>query len=187
MIAYQNKFTSYNNEKKIMVIWVVGLSASGKTSLCTALVKQLRENDRKVVLLDGDVIRELFNNDVDHSMRGRLLNAERLSKLTKFLSDQNIDVVAAVLSVSKEWRKWNRSNVKDYKQVYLKTSMDVLIRRETKGLYENAIKGNIKNVVGIDIEFIPPEEDSDIIINNDVDLPSLDSLASEVIEKLNIK
>ena len=82
-----------------MVIWIIGLSGTGKTTLATQVVARIRQMNHKVVLLDGDLIRDLFGNDVDHTIEGRRRNADRLSVLTKFLSDQGIHVVAAVLSI----------------------------------------------------------------------------------------
>ena len=67
-----------------MVIWIIGLSGTGKTTLANLLVERIRQSNRKVVLLDGDIIRDLFANDVDHSIEGRRRNAERLSHLSKF-------------------------------------------------------------------------------------------------------
>ena len=149
-----------------MVIWIIGLSGSGKSTLANEVVNRIRELKGKVVLLDGDLIRDLFGNDVDHTIEGRKINAERLSVLTKYLADQDINVVAAVLSIFPEWRRWNRENINSYAEVYMKSSMETLIRRDTKDLYERAIKGEIENVVGVDIPFPEPDNPELIIENN---------------------
>ena len=88
-----------------MVIWNLGLSRAGKTTLSRIIYQEFKDKYSNTVLLDGDVIRDLFGNDIDHSIEGRRINAERLSRLTKFLSDQGINVVAAVLSIFPEWQK----------------------------------------------------------------------------------
>ena len=103
-----------------MVIWIIGLSGSGKTTLSNLLASSLRTEGKKVVLLDGDEIRDVFKNDVDHSISGRNKNAERLSKLSYFLSTQDVIVIAAVLSIFPKWQKWNHDNIKNYYQVYIK-------------------------------------------------------------------
>ena len=149
-----------------MVIWIIGLSGTGKTTLANEVVNRIRELKGKVVLLDGDLIRDLFGNDVDHTIEGRKLNAERLSVLTKYLADQDINVVAAVLSIFPEWRRWNRENINSYAEVYVKSSMETLVRRDIKDLYERAIKGEIENVVGVDIPFPEPDNPELIIENN---------------------
>jgi cytidine diphosphoramidate kinase len=151
-----------------MVIWIIGLSGTGKTTLATQVVERIRQQNGKVVLLDGDVIRTLFGNDVDHTVEGRRRNAERLSVLSKFLADQGIHVVAAVLSIFPEWRRWNRENIPGYTEVYIKASMETLHRRDIKNLYGRAARGEIVNVVGVDIPF-PEPENPDLVIENDAD------------------
>ena len=163
-----------------MVIWIIGLSAAGKTTLAQVLVQKIREKNTKICLLDGDLIRDLFKNDVDHSIDGRRKNAERLSTISKFLNDQDIPVIAAVLSIFPEWQKWNRKNIKNYFQIYIKVSIDKLESRETKGLYKEARKGNIKNVVGVDIDFPEPYH-SDYIIDNNVDNLNFDLIADKIL------
>jgi cytidine diphosphoramidate kinase len=151
-----------------MVIWIIGLSGTGKTTLACQVVERIRQLNGKVVLLDGDLIRTLFRNDVDHTIEGRRRNAERLSVLSKFLADQGIHVVAAVLSMFPEWQRWNRGNIPDYSEVYVKASMETLLRRDIKNLYARAFRGEIVNVVGVDIPF-PEPENPELVIENDLD------------------
>jgi adenylylsulfate kinase len=151
-----------------MVIWIIGLSGSGKTTLSELVYARLKPRLPHLVRLDGDVLRELFGNDVDHTVEGRRRNAQRLSVLSKFLADQGIHVVAAVLSIFPEWRDWNRKNIPGYAEVYLKASLATLRRRDKKNLYARALSGQLANVVGVDIPFPEPAA-ADLIIDNDVD------------------
>lgn len=162
-----------------MVIWIIGLSGTGKTTLATQVVERVRQLNGKVVLLDGDLIRTLFGNDVDHTIEGRRRNAERLSVLSKFLADQGIHVVAAVLSIFPEWRHWNRENIPGYSEVYIKASMQTLLRRDIKNLYARATRGEIINVVGVDIPF-PEPENPDMVIENDVDRLEFSELTDRI-------
>ena len=162
-----------------MVIWIIGLSGTGKTTLASQVVERIRQLNGKVVLLDGDLIRTLFGNDVDHTIEGRRRNAERLSVLSKFLAYQGIHVVAAVLSIFPEWRRWNRENIPDYSEVYLKASMLTLLRRDIKNLYAKAARGEIVNVVGVDIPF-PEPENPDLVIENDVDRVDFGELTDKI-------
>jgi adenylylsulfate kinase len=164
-----------------MVVWIIGLSGTGKSTLASLIVTQMRQSGKKVVLLDGDVIRMLFGNDVDHTIEGRRKNAERLSHLSKFLSDQGIYVVAAVLSIFPEWRLWNRQNISEYAEVYMRASMITLLKRDIKNLYARALNGEISNVVGVDLPF-PEPENPELIIDNDVDLIEFDSLSQKVMK-----
>lgn len=162
-----------------MVIWIIGLSGTGKTTLASQVVERIRRLNGKVVLLDGDLIRTLFGNDVDHTIEGRRRNAERLSVLSKFLADQGIHVVAAVLSIFPEWRRWNRESIPDYSEVYIKASMQTLLKRDIKNLYARAAKGEIINVVGVDIPF-PEPENPELVIENDVDRLEFNELTDRI-------
>ena len=151
-----------------MVIWLIGLSGSGKTKFSTALYNLIKPYVPNLVRIDGDLVRDMFKNDVDHSIEGREKNAHRISHLTKYLSDQNIHVIAAVLSNFPVWQKWNRNNIKNYKEIYLKSSMKTLFKRDNKNLYKPALSGKTNNVVGIDIPFQEPKN-PDIIIENEIE------------------
>ena len=151
-----------------MVIWLIGLSGSGKTTFSTALYNLIKPYVPNLVRVDGDLVRDMFKNDVDHSIEGREKNAHRISHLTKYLSDQNIHVIAAVLSNFPVWQKWNRNNIKNYKEIYLKSSMETLFKRDNKNLYKSALSGQTNNVVGIDIPFQEPKN-PDIIIENEIE------------------
>jgi cytidine diphosphoramidate kinase len=162
-----------------MVIWFIGMSGAGKTTLCDLVYDRLKPRIPNLVRLDGDALRSVFGNDVDHTVDGRRRNAVRLSALTKFLSDQDIHVVAAVLSIFPEWQAWNRENVGDYAEVYVRASMDTLRRRDTKGLYRKAFAGEIPNVVGVDIPFPEPKA-ADIVIENDDEAGDFEGMIQRV-------
>ena len=84
-----------------MVIWIIGLSGSGKTTLAQRVISDInnRPNTKKTILIDGDDIREVFGNDIGYSKEDRLINAKRICRLGKFLNDQGINVVCAILSL----------------------------------------------------------------------------------------
>ena len=169
-----------------MVTWMIGLSRAGKTTLSKLLYEKIKLQFDNVVLLDGDIIRDLFGNDVDHSIEGRRKNAERLSHLSKFLSDQNIHVIAAVLSIFPEWQKWNRENIIDYQEVYISASIDTLQKRDLNNLYSQAKAGKIKNVVGIDIPF-PEPKNADLIIENNKEISDFNPMLEKILLLKNIK
>ena len=165
-----------------MVIWIVGLSGAGKTTIARLLLKKLKKKYSNLVHLDGDIIRKIYNDKLGYSSKDRNINAERLSKMTKFLSDQKIHVVGSVLSNFPKWQAWNKKNIKNYYQVYLKVSLKELIKRDKKNIYKKALKGTKKNVVGVDIKFKEPLN-SNLIIDNEKYTKSFSSIINKIIEK----
>jgi adenylylsulfate kinase len=101
--------------------------------------------------------------------------------LSKFISDQGVHVVAAVLSIFPEWQLWNRQNISDYAEVYIKASMETLMKRDTKKLYKRAASGDMPNVVGVDIPF-PEPTNPDLIIENDIDRSDFVELIDKIID-----
>jgi cytidine diphosphoramidate kinase len=147
-----------------MIVWFIGMSGSGKTTLAEVLHQRIKPKTRHLVYLDGDMFRQVFRDDVDHSIEGRRRNAERLSGLCKVLDNANIHVIAAVLSIFPEWQQWNRRAFSCYREVFLDVPMETLRARDTKGLYSGAEAGEIENVVGFDIAF-PRPPNPDLVIS----------------------
>jgi adenylylsulfate kinase len=149
-----------------MVIWIIGLAGAGKTSLGQALYSLLAQRNNATVFLDGDHVRQIMGNDLGHSTSDREKNGWRICHMCKWLETQDINVVCCVLSMFPEQRAWNREHFSRYFEVFLDVSMDVLEKRDQKGLYSGARSGKIKNVVGVDLPFPGPGE-ADLTINND--------------------
>jgi adenylylsulfate kinase-like enzyme len=162
-----------------MVIWIIGMSGAGKTTLATALVHSLKSDGHQVIRLDGDTLREVWYTTPGHDIEGRRQNAHQISHLSRMLDRQDIHVVASVLSIFPEWQAWNRAELSSYFEVFLDVPLDVLRRRETKGLYKGAAAGEIKNVVGFDIPF-PRPANPDLTIDNSTDLNDMESLVKIV-------
>ena len=166
-----------------MVVWIIGLSGAGKTTLANEVVAQVRRVQRNVVLIDGDVVREVFGNDLGHSMEDRRTNARRICQLGKLLEDQGIDVVCAILSLFPESRSWNREHLKNYYEVFIDTPMQDLVQRDSKGIYRRFNSGEIRDVAGMDIEF-PRPDNADLTINNINSKESLLGYAKVIADKI---
>ena len=162
------------------VCWITGLSCSGKTTLSTALHNSLKKNMTNLILLDGDVLRDIFGNDLGHKEEDRKIQIRRLQHLSKLLSNQGLFVIVAALYSNEELLNWNRNNFKNYYEIYLEASFEVLSKRDTRGLY-GPLSSEL-NVVGRDIKWTPPRK-SDIIINTDND-PDVNKLAMQIIENI---
>ncbi len=148
-----------------MVVWIIGLSGAGKTTLATEVYSQVKGALANTVLIDGDVVREVFGNDLGYTIEDRKRNADRICQLCKYLEDQGINVVCAILSIFEESRVWNRENISNYYEVFIDVPIDRLIARDPKGLYKKYSNGEIVGIPGLDIEFEKPKA-SDLVINN---------------------
>jgi len=166
-----------------MVIWLIGLSGSGKSTLANKIVAEANAEANNTIFLDGDIVREIFDNDLGYSMEDRLKNAQRICQLGVFLDRQGFNVVTAILSIFPESREWNRKNIKNYYEVFIDTPIDVLIERDSKGLYSKFERGEISEVAGMDIDF-PVPKNSDLVIKNIGSKEDLLNYAKPIINKI---
>lgn len=160
-----------------MVIWITGLPGSGKTTIAKALYKQLIALNEQVVLLDGDALREALNNkQYENAARKEL--ALTYSRLAKMHSKQGQIAICATVSMFDEVRDWNRENIENYFEVYLKVSEQVLLERNQKDLYNKAAQGLVQNMLGFDLDFEEPKHPN-LVFNNDGQLTP-----KQIIEKI---
>lgn len=148
------------------VYWFTGLSGAGKTTLANRFCERLRAAGRTVVLLDGDDLREVFGNDLGHSLNDRFTSAMRNARLCRLLSGQGVDVVCATISLFHACHEWNRTHLPDYREIYLRVPMPVLQQRDQHGLYSRAARGEIANVIGVDLAIEEPRN-PDAVLDND--------------------
>jgi cytidine diphosphoramidate kinase len=140
-----------------MVIWITGLSGSGKTTICDAIRDLVISQSVRPIILDGDIVREAFGNDLTHREEHRQIQISRLQRLAKALSDQGHLILVAALYASDELLAWNRNNIENYFEVYLDAPLSLVRKRDPKGLYAKADAGDMPDVVGIDIPWTPPK------------------------------
>jgi len=150
---------------KVNLIWITGLSGSGKTTIGKEVYAKIKESYSNTVFLDGDSFREILGNDLGHTTQDRLENAKRIHRMCKFLTSQGMHVVCATMSLYKEVHLLNRKEIDNYHEVYIECNLDELIKRDQKGLYTQAVNGERDDVVGINIPYDRPV-DSDLIIEN---------------------
>jgi adenylylsulfate kinase-like enzyme len=165
-----------------MVIWLTGLSGSGKTSLCAALHARLKPSRPALVRLDGDEIRAAFGGDLGFKEADRFRQIQRIQRIAKMLADQDMDVLVAALYAHPELLAWNRAHLPGYFEIYLKADVDFLARRESKALYARARRGEIADVVGVDIPWHAPAQ-PDLVIDAAA-APAPEALARRVLDAL---
>lgn len=142
-----------------LVIWFVGLSGSGKSTLASALEQRLFEAGRSTYILDGDNIRSGLNKDLDFSEASRRENIRRIGEVAKLMVDAGLVTITAFISPFKEERDMVRQLVGDerYLLVYVDCPIEECEKRDVKGLYAKARRGEISNFTGINSPFEVPK------------------------------
>ncbi len=148
------------------VYWITGLSGAGKTTIGKLLYEKLKEMYPNTVFLDGDMLRKVFGDDLGYSKEERMKCAMRYSRLCAMLQEQGLNVICCTISMFDSVREWNRENIHNYKEIYVKVSMDTLKKRDQKGLYSGITEEKQKEVVGIHMEIEEPKC-PDLILCND--------------------
>jgi glutamine kinase len=156
------------------VYWITGLSGAGKTTVGQELWRRLRAAGRSAVFLDGDALREVIAEDLGHSTDNRRKSAMRNARLCRMLSSQGQDVVCPTISMFHEVQRWNRQNIPGYREIYLQVPLEELQRRDAKGIYAAAHRGDLRDVVGLDVPAELPEA-PDLTLDN---FGALDSVAA---------
>jgi len=163
-----------------MVIWLTGLSGSGKTTICDAMWNMLKPSLPELVSIDGDIVRQLFANKLGYAEPDRVQQIQRIQTLAKFLSDQGQIVLVAALYARDDLLAWNRENFKNYFEAYIDASIELVRTRDPKGLYANA--GPSPQIVGIDIPWnAPTSPDMTIFADNGI---APDDIAKQIITKI---
>ncbi len=149
-----------------MVIWITGISGTGKSSIGKELYKIVKKKYPATIFFDGDQFRKIFQNDINYTLKDRDLNAIRLTRLIRDLSTQKVNIIISANITNIKFRRWMRKNVKYYYEIYISASLKSLLKRDYKNLYSRAINKKIKNVVGVDLPFVIPKK-SDFYLEND--------------------
>ena len=137
-----------DSEGKIMgyVYWITGLSGAGKTSIGKSLYQKLKQKSPNTVFLDGDVLREVFGNDLGYTREERIKCAMRYARLCKMLQEQGLNVICCTISMFDCIRAWNRENIENYREIYVRVSMEVLKQRNQKGLYNTSTEVPVETI-----------------------------------------
>lgn len=155
--------------KEGSLFWITGLAGAGKTTIGREFYKILKPERPHLLFLDGDQLRALFGPGKGYSNEDRFSLAMQYAQLCKLLTDQGIDVICATISMFEKCREWCRTNIPNYREIYLKVPREILIQRDKKGLY----KGAQTQVVGIDLDFEEPKRPDLILAHEEQTDPHL--------------
>ncbi len=147
-------------------LWFTGLPASGKTTLAALVERALRDRGLKVELLDGDEVRAALSPSLGFSKADRDTHIRRVGYLCKLLSRNGVVAIVAAISPYREIREEVRKAVGAFVEVYVCCPVEVCRRRDGKGLYERAFRGEITNFTGVSDPYEEPLS-PEIVVEND--------------------
>nr|ART39623.1 J551 [uncultured bacterium] len=165
-------------------LWFTGLSGAGKSTLAEALAPVLQERGKKVEILDGDVVRTNLSKGLGFSKEDRDTNILRIGFVAHLLTRNGVAVITAAISPYAEIRDQNRALIGDFVEVYAKCSIEELTRRDVKGLYEKAIRGEIQNFTGISDPYEAPEH-AEVVV--DTEKESVEESVAKILGYLESK
>ena len=166
------------NKKKGILFWITGLSGSGKTTFGKAIHKDIQKLYGPTLMVSGDNIRKIFYLK-GHTKEDRLKILKSYCRFAKFITNQNINLIFAVVGMFNEPRKWNRKNISNYIEIYIKSNLKEIIKLKKKRIYH---KKNIQDIVGVDIKPEFPKKPNITIINS-FDKPKT-KIAVQIIKKI---
>ena len=143
-----------------VMIWFTGLSGSGKSTLAIALERELQNRGLLCRILDGDNIRSGINNNLGFTAEDRVENIRRIAEIGKLFVDTGVITIAAFISPNNELPEMapNIIGKENFVEVYISTPIEECEKRDVKGLYAKARRGEIKNFTGISAPFEAPED-----------------------------
>jgi adenylylsulfate kinase len=142
--------------QKGFVVWLTGLSGSGKTTIGRSLKTQLEELGLQVELLDGDEVRKQLSPDLGFTKNDRETHARRVVYLSRLLARHGIVTLVSLIAPYRSFRDYARKEIGDYVEVYVKTPLETCIKRDPKGLYKKALKGEITDMTGLQDPYEEP-------------------------------
>lgn len=164
-----------------VMVWFTGLSGSGKSTIAIALERELHKRGLLCRILDGDNIRSGINNNLGFSPEDRVENIRRIAEVGKLFVDTGVITIAAFISPNNELREMVSAIIgkADFLEVYVSTPLAECERRDVKGLYAKARKGEIKEFTGVSAPFEAPERPD---LSLDTSVLSVEQSVSRLLE-----
>ena len=160
------------------IVWFTGLSGSGKSTIAKQIEKKLFQKGYNVFILDGDNLRNGLNKDLTFSPSDRMENIRRTGEVARLFSLAGYIVIISLISPYKTERQKARDiRPEIFREIFIKASIDECIKRDVKGLYALALKGEIRNFTGLSSPYEEPEN-PDLVLNTE------NNSVEEVVSKL---
>ena len=175
------KYRQLKTNQKGSVIWLTGLSGSGKSTIGRIIEKKLIDKGIMAYLLDGDNIRHGLCSDLGFSEEDRSENIRRIAEVAALFEDSGVTVLVSAITPFEKMRNLARSKSKKFILVYVKADIDTCVKRDPKGLYKKALNGEILGYTGIDSPFEEPIEYDYLL---DTEKFSIDECADKLMEYL---
>ncbi len=171
-----------------LVAWLTGLPGAGKTTIARLAAERLRGMGYRVEVLDGDWVRKTINPDAGYTREERLRHLRRVAWIARLLARNGVIVLCSFVSPYREARRMVREIVEEevpFLEVYVKCPLEECIRRDPKGLYRKALRGEIKHFTGVSDPYEPPES-PDLVLDTVAESPeeSAERLVRLVLERL---
>ena len=172
--------------QKGVMLWFTGLSGSGKSTVAIALERELQKRGLLCRILDGDNIRTGINANLGFSADDRRENIRRVAEAAKLFVDTGIITIAAFVSPTEDLRNLAQHIIgkDDFKEIFISTPIEECERRDVKGLYARARRGEVKNFTGISAPFEAPQHPA---LSLDTSKLSLEESVAQLLQLLNIK
>lgn len=169
-----------------VMLWFTGLSGSGKSTVAIALERELQRRGVLCRILDGDNIRTGINANLGFSADDRKENIRRIAEVSKLFVDTGIITIAAFISPTEELRQMAARIIgtDDFKEIYISTPLEECERRDVKGLYARARRGEVKNFTGISAPFEAPLHPA---LSLDTSKLSLEESVDELLKLLGVE
>lgn len=182
IIPHQHSVSKQDREQqnghKGHVLWFTGLSGSGKSTVASAVERELHQKGFRTFILDGDNVRAGLNSDLDFSAESREENIRRIAHVSALMKDAGLIVLSAFVSPYAKDRDFVRSACdNDFSEIFISTPLEVCEQRDVKGLYAKARTGEISNFTGISAPFEEPN-------NPELDVPTHTMSIEEATEKV---
>jgi adenylyl-sulfate kinase len=143
-------------QHKGFTLWFTGLSGAGKSTISEKIYKRLKNEGAKVELLDGDIVRTHLSKGLGFTKEDRDTNVRRIGFVSELLSRNGVIAVVAAISPYREVREELRGRIGNFVEVYVHCPVEVLAKRDVKGLYKKALAGEIGSFTGVSDPYEPP-------------------------------